>query len=583
MSKKLHGIGASNGIAIAKVFKLEEPKYEISNNTISNPTSEIKILETAMGKANTDIVKLQKIALEKLGAEKAAIFEAHSQILHDPAMIDEAKKMINKDNHNAAYAIHTVAQRFITMFAEMDDPYFKERAADIKDVTDRLIKYILNIPVLDLATINEEVIIVAEDLTPSQTAQLDPKFAKGFSCDMGGRTSHAAIMARSLEIPAVLGLKDVTKQAKHNEAIMINGATGAVILQPTADEVKTWTAERENFFQLQRELLAFKDKPTVSKDGYQKFVLEGNIGAPKDIHGVLDNGGEGIGLFRSEFLYMDNDHFPTEDEQYEAYKAVLEGMQKRPVIIRTLDIGGDKKLSYFKFPEEMNPFLGYRAIRLCLDKTDVFRTQLRALLRASVHGKLGIMFPMIATIDEFKAAKEIALEEKANLIKAGQPVAENIQIGMMMEIPSAAMLADQFAKHADFFSIGTNDLIQYTMAADRMSQFVAYLYQPYNPSILRLIKTIIDGAHKEGKWVGMCGEMAGEEQAIPLLMGMKLDYFSMSATSILNARRIISKLEVSMMEQLVTKALTCQTADEVLTLVEKTTKNFNFVENSWYL
>ncbi|WP_419334495.1 phosphoenolpyruvate--protein phosphotransferase [Spiroplasma endosymbiont of Sarcophaga variegata] len=573
MSKKLHGIGASNGIAIAKVFKLEEPKYEISNNTVSDSASEIKSLETAMKKANADIEKLQETALEKLGAEKAAIFEAHSQILQDPAMIDEAKKMINNDKNNAAYAIHTVAQKFITIFAGMEDPYFKERAADIKDVTDRLIKYILNVPVLDLATINEEVIIVAEDLTPSQTAQLAPKFAKGFSCDMGGRTSHAAIMARSLEIPAVLGLKDVTKHAKHNEAMMINGTTGEVILAPSADEIKTWTAERTKFFQLQQELLAFKDKTTVSKDGYQKFVLEGNIWAPKDVQGVLDNGGQGIGLFRSEFLYMDNDHFPTEDEQYKAYKGVLEGMQNRPVIIRTLDIGGDKKLSYFKFPEEMNPFLGYRAIRLCLDKTDVFRTQLRALLRASVHGKLGIMFPMIATIDEFKAAKEITLEEKANLIKAGHQVADNIEIGMMMEIPSAAVLADQFAKHADFFSIGTNDLIQYTMAADRMSQFVAYLYQPYNPSILRLIKTIIDGAHKEGKWVGMCGEMAGEEQAIPLLMGMKLDYFSMSATSILNARRVISKLEVPAMEQLVAKALTCQTAEEVLALVQKTTKS----------
>ncbi|UNF61238.1 phosphoenolpyruvate--protein phosphotransferase [Spiroplasma poulsonii] len=492
------------------------------------------------------ILKITRNCLRKLGAEKAAwIFRSHSQILQDPAMIDEAKKMINNDKNNAAYAIHTVAQKFITIFAGMEDPYFKERAADIKDVTDRLIKYILNVPVLDLATINEEVIIVAEDLTPSQTAQLDPKFAKGFSCDMGGRTSHAAIMARSLEIPAMLNL------------CVINGCGG----------------QTDKFFQLQQELLAFKDKPTVSKDGYQKFVLEGNIGAPKDVQGVLDNGGQGIGLFRSEFLYMDNDHFPTEDEQYKAYKGVLEGMQNRPVIIRTLDIGGDKKLSYFKFPEEMNPFLGYRAIRLCLDKTDVFRTQLRALLRASVHGKLGIMFPMIATIDEFKAAKEITLEEKANLIKAGHQVVDNIEIGMMMEIPSAAMLADQFAKHADFFSIGTNDLIQYTMAADRMSQFVAYLYQPYNPSILRLIKTIIDGAHKEGKWVGMCGEMAGEEQAIPLLMGMKLDYFSMSATSILNARQVISKLEVPAMEQLVAKALTCQTAEEVLALVQKTTKS----------
>ncbi|AGM25465.1 phosphoenolpyruvate--protein phosphotransferase [Spiroplasma chrysopicola] len=572
MSNKMQGIGASQGIAIAKVFKLEEPKYVIPEQNVIDVTAEIEKLEAAMTKASADIIRLQEITLEKLGPEKAAIFEAHGQILNDPAMIDDAKTMINNDKNNAAFAIHTVAQKFIEMFSAMDDPYFKERAADIKDVTDRLIKYLLNVPVLDLATINEEVIIVADDLTPSQTAQLDPKFAKGFACDMGGRTSHAAIMARSLEIPAVLGLKTITKETKHHQNIMINGETGIVILNPSDKEMSEWRTACNKFVEQQKELLTFKDKATVSKDGYTKFVLEGNIGSPKDIHGVLENGGEGVGLFRSEFLYMDNDHFPTEEEQFVAYKEVLENMSGKAVIIRTLDIGGDKTLSYFQFPHEMNPFLGYRAIRLCLDKEEVFRTQLRALLRASVYGHLGIMFPMIATVDEFKAAKAIVLEEKAKLIQEGQKVADDVEIGMMMEIPAAAVIADQFAKYADFFSIGTNDLIQYTMAADRMSQFVSYLYQPYNPSILRLIKSIIDGAHQAGKWVGMCGEMAGDPAAIPLLMGMKLDYFSMSATSILNARRIISKLEVSAMEKLVEQAIMCETNDEVLVLVEAATK-----------
>ncbi|AHF61460.1 phosphoenolpyruvate-protein phosphotransferase [Spiroplasma mirum ATCC 29335] len=571
MSNKIKGIGSSNGIAIAKVFKLEEPRLNIEKTTIDNVADEIKLLDQAISKAKGDIEKLQKIALEKLGAEKAAIFEAHGQILQDPVMLDEAKGIINNEKLNAAYAIDSVAKKYIEMFSEMDDPYFKERVSDIKDVTNRLVKYILDVPVLDLATINEEVIIVANDLTPSQTAQLNPQYAKGFACDMGGRTSHAAIMGRSLEIPAVLGLKNITTLAHHGDYIIIDGTTGEVILKPEANEIKEWTDKKAAFIKKQQELLTFKDKPTVSKDGFKCFTIEGNIGSPKDVQGVLDNGGEGVGLFRSEFLYMDNDYFPTEDEQFVAYKAALEGMQGRPVIIRTLDIGGDKKLSYFKFPEEMNPFLGYRAIRLCLDREDVFRTQLRALLRASAFGKLGIMFPMIATIDEFKKAKAITLEEKANLLKEGHKVADDIEIGMMMEVPAAAVLADQFAKHADFFSIGTNDLIQYTMAADRMSQFVSYLYQPYNPSILRLLKSIIDGAHKEGKWVGMCGEMAGEPLAIPILMGMKLDYFSMSATSILRARSIISKLDTTEMAKLVETVLNCETSQEVINLVEKAT------------
>lgn len=573
MSKKMHGIGASNGIAIANIFKLKELKYKILNKKNLESEKEIELLNIAIQKTKNDIEKLQKITLKKLGSEKAAIFEVHKEILCDPVMIGEIKNII-KNNNSAVYAINNVAKKFISMIIDINEPYFKERADDIKDVTDRLIKYILNIPLFDLTIINKEVIIISKNLTPSQMAQLNPKFVKGFVCDIGGRTSHAAIIARSLEIPAVFGLKNITKQVNNNDIIIINGLTGEVILNPNNKEVKDWTIKKEFFLKSQQELLKFKNKSTISKDGYNKFILEGNIEKPEDIKNVLNNGGQGIGLFRSEFLYINNDHFPTENEQFESYKYVLEGMRGLPVIIRTLDIGGDKKLSYFKFPKEINPFLGHRAIRFCFKKIDVFRTQLRALLRASIYGKLRIMFPMIATIDEFKTAKKITLEEKLNLINKGYEIANNIEIGMMVEIPAAAILIDKFTKYSDFFSIGTNDLIQYTMAADRMNQFVEYLYQPYNPSVLRLIKIIIDAAHKEKKYVGICGEMASEELAIPILMGMELDYFSMSSKNILNIRRIISKLEFSMMKKLTIDALNCETSEEVISLIEKKVKLF---------
>lgn len=571
MSKKLNGIGASNGIAIAKVFKLEEVDLNITDEKISDCEKEIAKLNIAVNKAKTDIENLEQMAKVKLGEEKATIFKAHNQILQDPAMLDEIKALVNEQKYNVAYAVDNVTLKYREMFEMMDDPYFKERASDIKDVAVRLIKYLLNIPVIDLAIINEKVIIVSNDLTPSETAQLNPQFVCGFACNVGGRTSHAAIMARSLEIPAVLGLKNITDSILQSDMIIINGQTGEVVIEPTKQEIDSWEAKRNNWIKEAKALLSLKDKPTLSKDNY-KFILEGNIGAPKDVDAVLQYGGEGVGLFRSEFLYMDNDHFPTEEEQFTAYKEVLEKMDNKVVIIRTLDIGGDKTLSYFKFPEEMNPFLGYRAIRLCLDKEDVFRTQLRALLRASVYGQLGIMFPMIATIEEFQSAKRITLEEKANLIKQGHKVSDNLEIGMMIEVPATAVQASEFAKYADFFSIGTNDLIQYTMAADRMSESVTYLYQPYNPAILRLIKMTIDGAHAQSKWVGMCGEMAGDEIAIPLLMGMKLDYFSMSATSILKARQIISQLNQKDMEKLVEQALSLATNDQVIELVKQYSK-----------
>lgn len=571
MSTKLNGIGASNGIALAKVYLLDEQPIIIPQNNITNTEEELNNVNLAIINAKKDLENLQVIAKEKLGEEKAAIFEAHASILEDPAMAEEFTELIKSKNYNGAKAISEVANKFIEMFNAMEDEYFKERAADIKDVTDRLIRYVLKLPVVDLATISEEVVIVAEDLTPSQTAQLNPKYVKGFACNIGGRTSHAAIMARSLEIPAVLGLKTILEEAKNGDILAIDGNSGEVEINPVSKE--EWIKKAENFLKEKAELEQFKTKKTLTKDGYDKFVLEGNIGSPKDVSAVLENGGEGIGLFRSEFLYMDNDHFPTEEEQFEAYKKVVSDMNGKITIIRTLDIGGDKKLSYFEFPHEMNPFLGYRAIRFTLDRKDIFRDQIRALLRASAFGPIGIMFPMIATVDEFLAAKNFTLECKKQLESEGVSVGKDLQIGMMVEIPAAAIHAEQFAKYSDFFSVGTNDLIQYSMAADRMSEHVTYLYQPFNPSILKLLKLTIDGAHKHGKWAGMCGEMAGEPDAIPLLMGLGLDAYSMSATSILKARSIMSKLTIQETKDLASKALECDTSEQVLELVKNLMKN----------
>ena len=378
-------------------------------------------------------------------------------------------------------------------------------------------------------------------------------------------------MSRSLEIAAVVGTKSITQEVKQGDMIIVDGLTGEVIIDPTEDEVIAYQNKRERFFEDKQELQKLRDEETTTIDG-RHAELAANIGTPNDLKGVIENGAEGIGLYRTEFLYMGRDEMPTEDEQFEAYKKVLETMEDKRVVVRTLDIGGDKELPYLNLPEEMNPFLGYRAIRLCLDQPDIFRPQLRALLRASAFGKLNIMFPMVATIQEFRDAKALLLEEKDNLTNEGIEVSDDIELGIMVEIPSTAALADVFAKEVDFFSIGTNDLIQYTMAADRMSERVSYLYQPYNPSILRLVKQVIEASHKEGKWTGMCGEMAGDEIAIPLLLGLGLDEFSMSATSVLKARRQIKGLSQNEMEELAQRAIDCATSEEVQDLVNQYAK-----------
>ncbi len=567
----IKGIAASNGIAIAKAFKLIEPELTVVKSTIADVEAEINLYKEALVKTTEELQKIKVKAAQNLSEEEAAVFDAHINMANDPELLSQTTDKIKAESVNASYAFDEVSTMFITMFESMDNEYFRERAADIKDIKKRILAHLLGVKVNDPSTIDEQVVIIAEDLTPSDTAQLDRNFVKGFATNIGGRTSHSAIMARSLEIPAVVGTKTILEDVKDGDMIILDGLEGNGIINPSADQVSHYEEVAKAYEAQKAEWAKLKNEKTVSKDG-QHVELAANIGTPNDVEGVLGNGGEAVGLYRTEFLYMGRDNFPTEEEQFEAYKAVLEAMGEKPVVVRTLDIGGDKELPYLHLPKEMNPFLGYRAVRLCLDDTDLFRTQLRALLRASAYGKLRIMFPMIATLNEFRAAKALLLEEKAKLVSEGVTVSDEIEVGMMVEIPSAAVLADQFAKEVDFFSIGTNDLIQYTMAADRMNEKVSYLYQPYNPSILRLVKMVIDAAHKEGKWTGMCGEMAGDQTAIPLLLGLGLDEFSMSATSILPARSLISKLSKAEMAELAAEALNKSTVEEVIELVENIQK-----------
>ena len=570
MKPTLQGIAASDGIAIAKVYTLTEPDLTVTKVTVEDSEKEVSRLDDALAASIKDVELIKETALKNLGEEEAQVFDAHLMVLSDPELIGQVKDSITSNKVNAESALKEVTDMFISIFAGMEDnPYMQERAADIRDVSKRILAHLLGVKIPSPATIKDEVIIVAADLTPSDTAQLNRQYVKAFVTDIGGRTSHSAIMARSLEIPAIVGTKEVTSIAKDGDIIIVDGLSGEVFLNPSEEVVAEYRAKAEAFAAQQAEWEKLKDSKTYTKDGHQ-VELAANIGTPKDLEGVVHNGAEGVGLYRTEFLYMDSHEMPTEEDQFEAYKAVLEGMNGKPVVVRTMDIGGDKELPYLPLPHEMNPFLGYRAIRISLNEPEMFRTQLRALLRASVYGKLRIMFPMIATLNDFRGAKALLEEEKAKLIAEGVAVSDDIQVGIMIEIPAAAVLAHQFAKEVDFFSIGTNDLIQYTMAADRMNERVSYLYQPYNPSILTLIKHVIDSAHKEGKWAGMCGEMAGDQTAVPLLVGLGLDEFSMSASSVLKTRSLISKLTLSDMQALADKAINeCATVQEVETLVEE--------------
>lgn len=572
MSKLIKGIAASDGVAIAKAYLLVEPDLTFDKNEkVTDVEGEVAKFNSAIEASKVELTKIRNNAEVQLGADKAAIFDAHLLVLDDPELIQPIQDKIKNENANAATALTDVTTQFVTIFESMDNEYMKERAADIRDVSKRVLSHILGVELPNPSMIDESVVIVGNDLTPSDTAQLNKEFVQGFATNIGGRTSHSAIMSRSLEIPAIVGTKSFTQEVKQGDMIIVDGLNGDVIVNPTEDELIAYQDKRERYFADKKELQKLRDADTVTVDGVHA-ELAANIGTPNDLPGVIENGAQGIGLYRTEFLYMGRDQMPTEEEQFEAYKEVLEAMGGKRVVVRTLDIGGDKELSYLNLPEEMNPFLGYRAIRLCLAQQDIFRPQLRALLRASVYGKLNIMFPMVATINEFREAKAILLEEKENLKNEGHDISDDIELGIMVEIPATAALADVFAKEVDFFSIGTNDLIQYTLAADRMSERVSYLYQPYNPSILRLVKQVIEASHKEGKWTGMCGEMAGDETAIPLLLGLGLDEFSMSATSILKARRQINGLSKNEMTELANRAVDCATQEEVIELVNNYVK-----------
>ena len=570
MTKTLKGIAASDGIGIAKAYCLVAPDLSFQTKTIADSASEVKRLEQALQAATSDLTQIRDKTLANLGQDEAAVCEAHMAILADPDMVGQNRELITTKMINAEAALQTVMDQFITIFDGMtDNPYMQERSADVKDVTKRVLSHLLNRPLPDPALIDEPVIIVAHDLTPSETAQMNRQFVKGFLTDLGGRTSHSAIMSRTLEIPAVVGTENATQEITTGMSLIVDGLDGLALVTPTATELAQFKHQAQKFAQERATWQKLRRVPTVSQDG-KHVVLAANVGTPDDSNGAVAAGAEAIGLFRTEFLYMNSDQLPSEDAQFAAYKEVVMAMHGKPVVIRTMDIGGDKPLTYLPLPKEMNPFLGYRAIRISLDRQEIFRTQLRALIRAANYGEIRIMFPMIATLGEFRAAKQIFNEEQQRLVASGVSVAKTIQLGMMVEIPASAISADQFAKEVDFFSIGTNDLIQYTFAADRGNEHVSYLYQPYNPTLLRLIQHVITAAHKEGKSVAMCGEMAGDRLAAPLLLGMGLDEFSMSATSILRVRSQMKQLKTTDWAKIANQAIQhCQTNQEVKQLVER--------------
>lgn len=563
------GTGASPGIALGKALVVEHKELVIEKRTITDVDAEIAKLREAVQVSKTELEKVKEKAAKELGEAEAEIFGAHLLVLEDPELTGAAEAKIADEKVNADFALNEIKEMFVAMFESMDNEYMRERAADIKDVTNRVLRHLLGIKVVDLSALDEEVVLVAHDLTPSDTATMNKKMVLGFLTNIGGRTSHTAIMARTLEIAAVVGLTDITENVKDGDFVVFNGDTGEVIINPDEETKAAYAAKKQAFEEEKKALELLKGKESVTLDG-RRVELAGNIGTPNDIEGLIKNDAEGVGLYRTEFLYMDSDKLPEEDTQFEAYKAVLEGMSGKPIVIRTLDIGGDKKLDYLPLDEEMNPFLGYRAIRLCLDRTDIFKTQLRALYRASVYGKLRIMFPMISSLEELLKAKEVVKEVQAELDAEDIAYSKDVEIGMMIEVPSAAVISDVLAKHVDFFSIGTNDLIQYTTAVDRMNQKISYLYNQFNPAVLRLIKMVIDNAHKEGKWVGMCGEAAGDQMMIPILLGFGLDEFSMSPISILPARKLITSVNEADMKKFADEVLAMGTAEEIKAHVANT-------------
>lgn len=558
----IKGIGASNGIAIGKAFLISDVTPKIEKIIVEDRVLEIERFKSAVEIAKGQLEKIRETAINTLGAKEAEIFEAHLLIFQDPEFIGAVEMKISSEGKNSEFALQETIDLFVSIFEGMDSEYMIERAADVRDVGGRIMNVLLGINSMSIFEINEECIIVAKDLTPSDTAQINKEKVRGFITGIGGRTSHTAIMARTLDIPAVVGVGALIENIKAGDLLIISGDLGEIIVNPEIEVLERFKKLQKEIFEQKKMLFTLKDLETITLDG-RKVEVAGNIGTPQNAKEVLNYGGEGVGLFRTEFLYMDNHKLPTEEEQFKAYKEALENMEEKAVIIRTLDIGGDKKLSYLPLEEELNPFLGYRALRLCLHEKVIFKTQLRALLRASVFGNLKVMFPMVSSVQEIRQVKVILEEIKKELKEEGIAYSENIEIGIMIEIPSAALISDLLAKEVDFFSIGTNDLIQYTIAVDRMNEKVSYLYEPLHPAVLRLIKLVIDNAHKAGKWVGMCGEMAGDLRAIPILIGMGLDEFSMNAPSILRARDLIRKVSYNSFKKVAEEVLMMATSEDI--------------------
>jgi len=561
-SESMKGLGVSPGIGIGKAFIIEKKPMDINKIYVDDIQNEINRLRNAMEDGKNQLNELYLKTLNDIGEKEAQIFKSHEMMLEDDTFISEVENKIKSEAVNAEYAFNEVSNYYIRLFENIEDDYLRERSEDIKDVMSRVLKSLLGIKDTDYSKIHNNAVIVAKDLTPSDTAQFEKGKIEAMITEIGGKTSHAAIIARIMGIPTVIGIDNIIDKIKDDDIVICDGKTGKVIVNPNEKQLFYYQQKKDKLEKLNIELKKQIGLPSITKDNF-KVSLAANIGTPHDVDSVLENDAEGIGLFRSEFIFMNRSCQPTEDEQFEEYKEVLQRMGDKPVIIRTLDIGGDKNVPYFDIPKEMNPFLGYRAIRLCLGNIDVFRTQLRAILRASVYGNVKIMFPMISTMKELRDAKKIFEKSKEDLKNEGIPFKDDIEIGIMIEIPSAAIISDLLAKEVDFFSIGTNDLIQYTLAVDRMNSKLSHLYSQYHPALLRLIKGIIDNAHNAGIWVGMCGEAAGDPKLIPIFLGMGLDEFSMNSPSILSSRYIIRNLYKNEMEQIANKTLNMETAVEV--------------------
>lgn len=550
----LIGKSASYGIGIAKALVLENVEIKLESGKTADIDLEIKRFDAAVSSSLEELNELYQKTLASLGEDKAQIFEAHTLILQDPELIDSIHDEIRSQHLRASTATDVVSKRFIEMFEAMDNEYMRERSLDIKDVSSRIIRKILGIDTVNLSDLKEDVILVAHDITPSQMASIDLKKTIGIVTEIGGKTSHTAIMARTMELPAIVGLKDATKAIKNGDLLIIDGEAGEVYASPDQDTLRIYQDRRNKILKLKEEMQSYRDLSASTKDN-RKVHLEANIASPLDLDSVIRNGADGIGLFRTEFIYMDREKAPSEEEQFTIYKRVLEGMGGKPVVIRTLDVGGDKHLSYLKIPKEENPFLGFRAIRYCLQDKPLFKEQLRALLRASVFGNLSIMFPMISGLEEIEAAKKVLEECKSELKQQGLSFSDQIRVGIMIEIPSAAIMADLLAQHVDFFSIGTNDLIQYVCAVDRMNENIHNLYDPFHPGVLRLIQMTITAGATRGIEVAMCGEMAANEALTEILLGMGLTHFSMAPGSILKTKKMIREMEFEKSKKLALKVL----------------------------